>query len=106
MRIGLPSGPSASSPNASAYLRPSWKMWPISIARSISSGGAAARARIAGGDVGRLDVAVDGEVAADDGVDDVVLVLLAPVTQAVPATTRGSTRYAHAVRRPCRSAET
>ena len=37
IRIGLPSGPSASSPKASAYLRPSWKTWPISMPRAIDS---------------------------------------------------------------------
>ncbi len=33
-RTGLPFWPSTSSFSASVYLRPSWKMWPISMARS------------------------------------------------------------------------
>ena len=35
---GLPSGPSAVSPNALANLRPSWNTWPSSMPRAICSG--------------------------------------------------------------------
>ena len=35
---GLPFWSSTVRPSASAYLRPSWKMWPISMPRAISSG--------------------------------------------------------------------
>ena len=37
-RTGLPSSPSTSTANASVYLRPSWKMWPISMPRADTSG--------------------------------------------------------------------
>ena len=70
-RTGLLSGPSTSRPNASAYLRPSWKMWPISMPRPIVERRAAAAARVAvahlggGHDAGGLEVAAHHDV---DGV--------------------------------------
>ena len=79
IRIGLPSGPRASSPNASAYLRPSWKMWPISMARSISSGAPHRGHGSPAATVATpLDVLVDHEVTPHDCIDDVVLVLVGP----------------------------
>ncbi len=66
---GLPSGPSAVSPKALAYLRPSWKTWPSSMPREIVERRAAARAAIAVADLDRADLAVRHEVAAahDEG---------------------------------------
>ena len=46
-RTGLPFWPRTSSWKASAYLRPSWKMWPISMARSSLRPGAALGAGVA-----------------------------------------------------------
>ena len=68
----LPFSSSTLRSSASANLRPSWKMWPISMPRaSTSVRVAAARARVALAHLGRLDRAVAGEVAAGDEVEDV-----------------------------------
>ena len=88
---GLPSGPCTVRPSASAYLRPSWKMWPISMPRAISSSSPSG-AEVAGEHLGDVDDAVGGEVASGDQADDVAAGASAPVTQRVPVTTRGSTR--------------
>ena len=70
-RASLPFSSSTLRSSASAYLRPSWKMWPISMPRAISSARAAARAGVALAHLGGLDGAVGGEVAAGDEVEDV-----------------------------------
>ena len=67
----LPFSSSTLRSSASAYLRPSWKMWPISMPRAISSGRRRSGARVARAHLGRLDRAVGGEVAARDEVEDV-----------------------------------
>ncbi len=72
MRIGLPSGPRASRPAASAYLRPSWKMWPISMPRSIDRSLPQTGAGVAGRISAALDRAVGDEVAARDHVGGVL----------------------------------
>ena len=70
----LPFSSSTLSPSASAYLRPSWKTWPISMPRASSTGpepsGAGSPART----VGDLDRAVGGEVATGDEAEHVLLV--------------------------------
>ena len=68
----LPFSSSTLSPSASAYLRPSWKMWPISMPRASSSGTGAVGRRVAGAHLGGLDGAVGAEVAAGDEVEDVL----------------------------------
>ena len=61
--------------SASAYLRPSWKMWPISMPRADSSvPSSQLRAGVAVADLGGLDGAVGREVAAGHQVDDVAAV--------------------------------
>ena len=52
----------------------------------------AVRRRVALPDLGHVEHAVRGEVAAADQVEHVPAGSLAPVTQRVPSTTRGSTR--------------
>ena len=71
-RTGLPSSPSTSTVKASVYLRPSWKMWPISMPRADDQRPGAVGRRIAVAHLGGLDGAVGGEVAARDQVDDVL----------------------------------
>jgi hypothetical protein len=66
-------------------LRPSWKMWPISMPRAISRAPPPApRAGVAVADLGGLDGAVGGEVAARHEVEDVPPASFAPVIQLVP----------------------
>ena len=67
----LPFWSSTLSPSASAYLRPSWKMWPISMPRASVQRTRAVRRRVALPDLGGLDRPVGGEVAAADQVEDV-----------------------------------
>ncbi len=70
----LPFASSTLSPRASANLRPSWKMWPISMPRASSNGpepsGAGSPARTSAASIG----AVRGEVASADQVEDVLAV--------------------------------
>ena len=68
----LPFSSSTLRSSASAYLRPSWKMWPISMPRAdsrVPSG--AVRAGVAVAHLGGLDGAVGREVAAGDQVEHV-----------------------------------
>ena len=92
IRIGLPSGPSASSSSASAYLRPSWNTCPISMPRAATSGplpsGAGSPSRTSAASI------VPSGVKSRPATRSTTWwsALSAPVTQAVPVTIRGSTR--------------
>ena len=68
----LPFSSSTLRSSASAYLRPSWKMWPISTPRASSSGPGAVGRGVAGEHLGGLDDAVPAEVPAGDEVEDVL----------------------------------
>ena len=69
----LPFSSSTLRSSASAYLRPSWKMWPdLDAAGERRSPPPHVGARVAGAHLGGLDRAVGGEVAARDEVDDVL----------------------------------
>ncbi len=91
-RTGLPSRPRTSSPKASAYLRPSWKMCPISMARSSfspapqdgqgSPGSTTTTSRYRSTSKSRPQTTFRACVSAR----------LAPVTHEVPGATRGSAR--------------
>ena len=67
-RTGLPFWPRTSSWKVSAYLRPSWKMWPISMARSSLRPVPHLRAGVALLDDDDVEVVVDLEVTAGDDV--------------------------------------
>ena len=67
----LPFWSSTLRPSASAYLRPSWKMWPISIPRASSQRAGSVGRRVALAELGDVDHAVGGEVAAAGQVEDV-----------------------------------
>ena len=60
---GRPSAPSACSPNAVAYLRPSWKTWPNSMPRPIDNSSSAARAAVSVANLDGPDLTVGYEVA-------------------------------------------
>ena len=68
----LPFSSSTLRSSASAYLRPSWKMWPISTPRASSSGPEPSGAGSPAQHLGGLDDAVPGEVAAGDEVEHVL----------------------------------
>ena len=91
-RTGLPSSPSTSAVKASVYLRPSWKMWPISMPRADTSGPAPSGE----GSPSRTSAAsiVPSGVKSRPATRPTTwrLGASAPVIHAVPATTRGSTR--------------
>ena len=92
IRIGLLSAPSASSANASAYLRPSWKMWPISMPRAATSvpcpSGEGSPSRTSAASIVPSGVKSRPHTRSTTWWSG----LSAPVTHAVPVTTRGSTR--------------
>ena len=91
-RTGLPSSPSTSAEKVSVYLRPNWKMWPISIPRADTSGPAPS----GDGSPSRTSAAsiVPSGVKSRPATRPTTClpVSSAPVIQAVPSTTRGSTR--------------
>ena len=91
-RTGLPSSPSTSTVKASAYLRPSWKMWPISMPRADTSGPAPSGE----GSPSRTSAAsmVPSGVKSRPATRPTTCLPFssAPVIHAVPSTTRGSTR--------------
>ena len=68
----LPFSSSTLRSSASAYLRPSWKMWPISTPRASSSGPEPSGAGSPAQHLGGLDDAVPGEVPARDEVEHVL----------------------------------
>ena len=73
MRIGLPSGPSASSPKRVGVLAAELEdVADLDAARGLERAAAVGRG-VAVADLGGLDRAVGGEVAARDEVDDVVV---------------------------------
>ena len=88
----LPLESSTFRPSASAYLRPSWKMWPISMPRARLSppepSGAGSPSRIS------ATSSTPSAVKSRPATTSIrwVSATFAPVSQAVPATTRGSTR--------------
>jgi hypothetical protein len=90
-RTGLLSGPSTSRPKASANLRPSWKMWPISMPAADLERRAAAPAGVAGAHLGGRHDAGRGEVAAHDDVDGVLARLVGAGRPGAARTTSGST---------------
>ncbi len=93
MRIGLPSGPSASSPNAVGVLASELEDVADLDAARDRQPAAAARAQVAVADLDRADLAVGLEVAAaHDGRGVPAVGSFAPVTHALPGTTSGSTR--------------
>ena len=71
-RTGLPSSPSTSAVKASVYLRPSWKMWPISMPRADHQRAGPVGRGITVAHLGGLDGAVGGEVTAGHQSDDVL----------------------------------
>ena len=90
--VGLPSAPCTDSPSASAYLRPSWKMWPISMPRAATSGpppsGEGSPSRTSAASIvpsGVKSRPATRSTTWRPGSS-------APVTHAVPVTIRGSTR--------------
>ena len=88
----LPFWSSTLSPSASAYFRPSWKMWPISMPRASCSGpdpsGAGSPARISAASIMPSGVKSRPQVRSKTCRPG----SFAPVSHRVPATTRGSTR--------------
>ena len=92
IRTGLLSGPSASREKASAYLRPSWKMCPISMPRAASStpvpSGDGSPARTSAASIVPSGVKSRPTTRSTTWWS----ALSAPVTHAVPVTIRGSTR--------------
>ena len=91
-RTGLPFSPSTSASNASVYLRPSWKMWPISIPRADTSGPAPSGE----GSPSRTSAAsmVPSATKSRPATSPTTCRpgSSAPVIHDVPSTTRGSTR--------------
>ena len=89
----LPFSSSTCRPSASAYLRPSWKMWPISMPRAVSS---VPSSQFGQGSPSRTSAAsmVPSGVKSRPATRSMTWLpsTLAPVTQRVPSTTRGSTR--------------
>ena len=90
----LPFSSSTWSPSASAYLRPSWKMWPISMPRAVSR---VPSSQFGQGSPSRTSAAsmVPSGVKSRPATRSSTWLpaTSAPVTQRVPSTTRGSTRY-------------
>ena len=88
----LPLLSSTLRPSASAYLRPSWNTWPISMPRAISSGpepsGAGSPSRTV--QASRVPSHVKSRSATRSYTWDSAT--FAPVIQRVPGTTRGSTK--------------
>ena len=71
----LPFSSSTLRSSASAYFAPSWKMWPISMPRAVSSSPVVTvGAGVAVAHLGGLDGAVGGEVATGDEVEHVAAV--------------------------------
>ena len=88
----LPFSSRTVSPRAWEYLRPSSKMWPIVDAAGQAEGAGAVGGGVALADLGGLDSAVGGEARPMTRSRTCFLSVLAPVTQLVPSTIRGSTR--------------
>ena len=88
----LPFWSSTVRPSASAYLRPSWKMWPISMPRA-SSSGAPQAGHASPGRTSAASIVPSG-VKSRPATRSTTWWpgWSAPVIQRVPATTRGSTR--------------